>query len=105
MISILTFVFAALGGVGGIIRGWQMGFKGRLDLISDWDSRPLPDPARFAKAFSRIYIGLGGILIAMSLLLLLGLDIRICIAVAVAVIVSWFYAIDVVVARARATKR
>lgn len=40
-------IVALLLGLGGLIRGIQMS-KGRLDLISDWDNRPLPNPAEHA---------------------------------------------------------
>lgn len=58
---ILGTIAAVLLGLGGIIRGIQMG-KGRLDLISDWDNRALPNPTEHAPAFSRVYIRLGGII-------------------------------------------
>ena len=98
-------VAAVLTGLGGIIRGWQMGFRGRLDLISDWDNRPLPNPAGFTKAFAHIYIGIGCLLVVMPLFLWLGMNFLIWCAITVIIVWYWFHAIDVVAERARVKNR
>jgi len=97
MVSVLAIVF----GSGGLIRGWQMGFKGRLDLISDFDNRALPNPAAYAPAYARIYLGIGSVLLAMPLLLLLGMHLIIWCTIGVVVMWYWFHAIEVVAQRAR----
>lgn len=101
--SIIGSVAALALGLGGVIRGWQMGYKDRFDLISDWDNRPLLNPARAAKAYSRAYIGIGSILIVMPTLLLLGLNILIWAGIVGIIVGFWFYAIDTIVIQARAT--
>lgn len=95
--SLVALVF----GLGGLLRGWQMGYQGRLDLISDWDYHPLPDPARFSKAFAHLYIGFGCVCLAMPLLLLLGLKIFIWAGMFGIIVGSWIFAIDAIALRAR----
>ena len=103
--SIIASVVAVVLGLGGVIRGWQMRYKERVDLISDWDNCPLPNPAGFVKAFARVYIGIGSILIAMPLLLLLGMNILIWAGLVGVIVWYWFNAIDAIAERARATNR
>lgn len=100
----IAIAVAIIFGLGGLIRGWQMGFQGRLDLITDWDNRPLPNPAEYSKAFSRVYIGLGGAFMVAPLLLLVGLPVLILAGVFACLVWYWFNAIDVIVERARSMK-
>lgn len=98
---IIASVGTVLMGLGGVLRGWQMKYRNRLDLVSDWDNRPLPNPANFAQAFGNVYIGIGAVMIAMLLPLLLGLHLLIWTGIFYAIIWYWFRAIDVIAARAR----
>ena len=100
----IAITVAIVLGAGGIIRGWQMGYRNRLDLISDWDHRPLPNPSLHARAFARVYLAMGGILVAMPALLFLGLHIYIWCAITAVLVWYWFYAIDSITEKARATK-
>jgi hypothetical protein len=75
--------------------------KGGLDLISDCDNRPLPNPAKHAPAFARVYIRLGGIIFISPVLLWFGVPgmfwgIVICVP-----IWYWFEAIDKILSNAR----
>ncbi len=99
--AVATIIF----GLMGIWRGWQMRYRNRLDLISDWDNRPLPNPSTYAVSFSRVYIGIGSALVGMPLILWLGLPILIWAGTVAIIIWYWFYAIDVITDRARAVKR
>lgn len=93
---IVCSLVAAIFGFGGLFRGWQMGYQGRLDLISDWDYRPLPNPAEFSKAFAHLYIGLGGVCLAMPFLLFFGLKIFIWAGIFAVIIGHWSFAIDAI---------
>ncbi len=97
-------VVALLFGVGGLIRGLQMLFQGRLDLISDWDSRPLPNPAEYAKSFATVYISLGIAVLFVPLLILLGIPLLFCGIILAVLVWYWFQAIDKIAARAREAK-
>lgn len=79
-----------------------MGYQGRLDLISDWDYRPLPNPANFSKAFAHLYIGLGFVCLGMPLLLLLGLKILIWAGIFGIIVGYWTFAIDSIAMKAKA---
>lgn len=99
--ALIATTVTILMGLGGVIRGWQMGFKNRLDLISDWDGKSLPSPAIYAKDFSTVYITLGGVLILMPALLWIGLPILIWAGILGVIIWYWFYAIDAITEKAR----
>ena len=105
MLPIIASTITIVFGLGGLIRGWQMWFKGRHDLISDWDNRALPNPSAYAPAFARIYIGIGCVLLAMPLLLFLGMNLIIWCALSVIIIWYWFHAVEVVADRARARNK
>ncbi|MBI2306894.1 MAG: hypothetical protein HYU78_06285 [Rhodocyclales bacterium] len=99
--SVVLSIVAVCFGVGGIFRGWQMGFRGRLDLVSDTDYRPLPDPAGSAKALARLYIGLGCVMLVLPLLLLAGVKLLVLGGAFGLVIWYWFYAVDTLAERVR----
>lgn len=103
-LTTIVSIAVVLLGVGGVIRGWQMGYGNRLDLISDWDHRPLPNPSSHSKAFSRVYLSIGSVLIGMPVLLLLGLHIFIWYAITAVIVWYWFYAIDAIVDKARTAR-
>ncbi len=93
-------IAALLLGFGGLVRGIQMG-KGRLDLISDWDNRPIPNQAEHATEFARVYIRLGGVTFISPIALWFGLPLLIW-GIFLAVLVwYWFEAIDKIAIRAR----
>lgn len=98
---ILVVVTALLFGFGGLIRGFQMLNRGRLDLISDWNNRPLPNPAEYAKPFARVYIGIGSLFLLLPLLLWLSGSLLLCGIVAGVLVWYWFEAIDKIAERAR----
>lgn len=98
--QILGAIAAVLLGLGGLIRGVQMG-KGRLDLISDWDSRPLPNPADHAPAFARVYIRLGGVILISPVALWFGVPVLVWGIVIGVLVWYWFEAIDKISAKAR----
>ena len=88
-------------GLGAIFRGWQMHYRGRIDLISDWDSNPLPNPTSLTMPFFRVYAVAGATLCLLPIPLALGVPILIdCLLIAV-VITWWFFAIDAIAARTR----
>ena len=93
-ITILLF------GLAGIIRGWQMRFGSRLDLISDWECRPLPLPESLVLEFSRIYLTAGAILCGAPAFVLTGLPLVVCVLIAVLVVWYWVYRIDGIIVRA-----
>ena len=105
MLPIIASTITIVFGLGGLIRGWQMGFKDRLDLITDGNNHPLPNPAVYAKAYARIYIGIGCVLLAMPLLLLLGMNLLIWCAVSVIIVWYRFFATERVADRARAKNK
>lgn len=99
--QIIGIIFAVLLGVGGLIRGYQLR-KGRLDLVSDWDNRPLPNPEEHAPVFSRVYLRLGGIVLLSPAALVLGTPLVIWAAILAVLVWYWFEAIDRIASRAHA---
>jgi len=102
--SVIASVVALIFCLGSLIRGWQMGYGGRLDLISDMDNRPLPNPANFAQTFCRLYLGLGGLMLIMLVLLWFGLNILIWSGLFGIILMSWTQVIDAIARRARLKK-
>lgn len=98
--QILGAIAAVLLGLGGIIRGIQMG-KGRLDLISDWDNRPLPNPNEHAPAFARVYVRLGVIIFISPVVLWFGVPVLVLGIVLAVLVWYWFEAIDRIALKAR----
>ena len=91
----------AIFGIGGVFRGWQMRSGKRLDLITDWDNKPVPDQAQHCAAFARVYLGVGVAMLTIPLWLWLGLSIFLATPLAAVALWYWFEAIDRIVARAR----
>lgn len=98
---IMGGITVLLLGVGGLIRGFQMR-KGRLDLISDWDNRPLPNSAEYAKPFARVYISIGMVMLALPLLLWFGLPLFLWGIIVAVLVWYWFEAIERIAIRAKA---
>jgi hypothetical protein len=101
----IASVATVILGLMGIWRGWQMRYRNRLDLISDWDSHPLPQPSAHAESFSRVYVRIGSALVGMPLMLWLGLPILIWAGIVAVIVWYWFNAIDAITDRARSVKQ
>lgn len=94
-------VITAILGTGGVIRGWQMASGRRLDLITDWDNKPVPDQPRHCAAFARIYLGVGAVMLTIPLWVWLGLSVFVAAPLAAVALWYWFEAIDRIATRAR----
>lgn len=98
---IMGIITSLLLGVGGLIRGIQMN-NGRLDLISDWERHPLPNPAEYARPFARVYISISILLLILALLLWFGLPLLLWGIIVVVLVWYWFEAIERIAIRAKA---
>lgn len=94
-ITVITF------GIGGFVRGWQMRTGNRLDLITDTDYRPLPNPTRYAKVLGQVYFGFGAVMFVLLVVNMMGLTLLICAALAAIFLWCWFITIDRIADRAR----
>ena len=104
-LDVVASLFALILGFAGVFRAWQMRYKGRVDLISDWDNRPLPDAAAHAAHFARVYGWIGTVLLAMPAVLWIGLPILAWTAILGVIVWYWFAAIDAIADRARSLRR
>jgi hypothetical protein len=102
--QVMAAIAAVVLGLGGLVRGVQMR-KGRLDLISDWDNQPLPNPSEHAPAYAGVYVRLGAVILISPLALWAGVPLLVW-GIAVGVLVwYWFEAIDRISAHAREKHR
>lgn len=105
--SIWPFALSAISvavGAKGLIRGWRIGYRDRLDLVTDWDRRPLPNAPKFAKAFSSVFIVFSAALLLVPILLLFGMNSITGSAAVIVILWYWLFAVDSIAGWSRETK-
>lgn len=89
-------------GIGMAFRAWKIGVRKDYRYVADWRGRAIQDGKRWAGPVLGINgLGGAGLLAVGALVLLVGLPFAIWTGVAALIIWSYFFALQVIVQRAR----